>query len=115
MATGNTEQKLRVVRTNKFKNKSTTDRQQFADDTIIFDTSGGIYIGAGTNKEPLLVAGGISMEDANNGVIDDPDVNLTSVKFVAQTLTDAQKAQARLNIGAASEADATGGVVWEYY
>ena len=109
MALETTNEKLRVVRTNKFQNKTTTERQQFAEDTLIFDTSGGIYVGNGKNKEPLLVAGGISMEDATNGVVDDPDINLTSVKFVAQTLTDAQKAQARLNIGAGSE------VIWEYY
>lgn len=109
MALTTTDKKLRVVRTNKFQSKTATERQQFTEDAIIFDTSGGIYVGNGKNKEPLLVAGGISMEDASNGIVDDPDINLTSVKFVAQTLTDAQKAQARLNIGASAE------ITWEYY
>lgn len=115
MAITTTDKKLRVLRTNNFKNKAASERQQFDNDAIIFDASGGIYIGDGVNKEPILVAGAISTKDANTGVIDDPTVNLTSVKFVAQTLTDAQKAQARTNIGAVSSDEVDAGVVWEYY
>lgn len=115
MAITTTDKKLRVLRTNNFKNKAASERQQFDNDAIIFDASGGIYIGDGVNKEPILVAGAISAKDANTGVIDDPTVNLTSVKFVAQTLTDAQKAQARTNIGAVSSDEVDAGVVWEYY
>lgn len=61
-------------------------------------------------------SGGSGESDANVQAVDTSetleDVNtITYVKYVAQTLTDAQKEQARTNIGAAAEGATGGGTV----
>ena len=53
-----------------------------------------------------IVVGNIVSEEDDNLTIDDVNIN-TYVKYVAQTLTTSQKAQARNNIGAISAADVT--------
>ena len=56
--------------------------------------------GLNTLKEDALVSGTNIKTVDGNSVLGSGDLSLSDVKYTAQTLTDAQKAQARANIGA---------------
>ena len=103
--------KLRVIQTANFMQNE--NRGNYGNDSVIFDTSGGIYIGTG-DENPYLVAGAISLQDSSTEDIDGVDGNSVYVKFVEQTLTDDQKAQARSNIGIDVALDELGGTMIEY-
>lgn len=109
--------KLRIIQTTNFGD-SNVDKTQFKNNAVIFDTSGGIWLGQGdpnstSNETPVLIAGGVSL-GTSNGEVDGVDLDNVCVKFVPQTLTDAQKAQARTNIGIDGNLDGIGGTTMEY-
>ena len=100
------DNKLRVIKTQDIKSKS--NRKQYGDNALIFDVSGGIYMGAGAGNEPTIISGGVALQNTSD-TLDDINNNTVFVKFVQQSLTDSEKAQARANIGVEDS------IMWEKF
>lgn len=84
-----------------YAGESSADYLQFT--SVLYNTAYRIYVknstwGSGSYEVYSKPSGGIPASDLADGVI--PTVPTDIVKYTAQTLTDAQKTQARTNIGA---------------
>ena len=97
-----TTSKFRVIKDSSIYNN--TKCSSYGDDVLMVDTSGGIYLGNETST-PDLIANVSNIQAVDTSETLDDVSGVTYVKYVAQTLTEVQKAQARTNIGALSAND----------